>query len=839
MFALTLVRAISASVESSLAGQAKTSMGADLMISARAPLDETRAKELTADLQQKGARSTNQIRFYSMLSREGGKGEQSTQLVRVRAVGSDFPFYGSIETNPARQFERLMDAPQVVLDQQIARRLKLKAGDVVKIGELSATVLGEFISRPGSPAADFSLAPSLYLHERYLADTKLLQTGSRVSYERYFALPETVDAEQWKRKAELDDVEAAQLSEGVRISTAEEETSNMQRFLDRLSGFLTVVAQVTLLLGAVGIGSSMRTFMLAKLDHAAIFRVIGVTPRGLFAIYGMMAMWIASIGCALGAIVGVLFPFVLSRTLAALGRGFLPEGISLSLEPSAAAYGALAGLLSTIAFTLLPIWQVALVSPLRILRRDVESQGGKYARRKIAWLSLLCSVIVVGLMISVSSGGIDQIGTAFLLAVFLCAAVLWVLATLMLRGSRWLSSHATSYAIRQGLANLHRPGNQTRSVIVSVGLGVLLLSTMFILQSSLQRAISIDQQRELPNLFVIDIQTDQLADVMGKIQAARADQIEESPMIAARVAAINGSPLSEGPPETEEDDGKKDKGEPSSASRDRDRVRTREYFISYRAELIESESLTQGEFWSAKPDRQEASIDAELAGALGIQLGDILTLNIQGLPLDAIVTSFREIHWQAVRPNSLILLSPGEIEDAPRQHVVSFRVSEDRRYEAQANLIRLFPNLTVIDITEATKTVKLIITRISAVFRGLGSLTILAGILVLGGAVTSGRHARQREAMLLKVVGAKRATLRNILITEQIALSSLGALLGWLLAEIIARALWPIFLSIPVVVPYEFIAPLVLSTVILSAALGTILSRRVSQSPALEILRQE
>ncbi len=859
VFALTLVRAVTASINGSLAGQAQTTMGADLMISARRPLKDTRAQALTRELQQRGARSANQTRFYSMLSRgdqsraePGGEqgspkqssNEPSTQLVRVRAVGSDFPFYGKIDTVPARQFERLEDAPQVVIDGQIARRLQLKPGDVVKIGELSATVLAEFISRPGSPTAGFSLAPSVYLHERFLPQTKLLQTGSRVSYERFFAVPKDFDVDAWKQEAELEELESDQLSDGVSISTAEDETSNMQRFLDRLSGFLTVVAQVTLLLGAVGIGSSMRTFMLAKLDHAAIFRVIGVTPRGLFAIYGMMALWIASIGCVLGATCGVLFPLALSRVLAALGQGFLPEGLTLSLEPMAALYGALAGLLATIAFTLLPILQTALVSPLRILRRDVESQGGKRSRRKIIGLSLGCSLLVGALMVSVSSAGIDKIGTAFLAAVLLCVAVLWVLATLLLRASRWLSSRAQSYAIRQGVANLHRPGNQTTSVIVSVGLGVLLLSTMFILQSSLQQAISIDQQRGLPNLFVIDIQTDQLSEVMGKIRAAGADEIEESPMIAARIAAINGTPLSEEARGTDgggenEESAENGAGERSSEARDRDRVRTREYFISYRDALIESESLSQGQFWSAQTKRQEASLDAQFAGSLGIELGDVLTLNIQGLPLDALVTSFREIHWQAVRPNSLILLSPGEIEDAPRQHVVSFRVGDYRRYEMQSSLIGQFPNLTVIDITEATKTVKLIISRISAVFRGLGSLTILAGILVLGGAVTSGRNARQREAMLLKVVGAKRAILRNILLTEQIALSSLGAVLGWLLAEVLARVLWPIFFSVPVHVPYEFILLLVLGTVLLSAALGTVLSRRVSQSPALEILRQE
>jgi putative ABC transport system permease protein len=232
-------------------------------------------------------------------------------------------------------------------------------------------------------------------------------------------------------------------------------------------------------------------------------------------------------------------------------------------------------------------------------------------------------------------------------------------------------------------------------------------------------------------------------------------------------------------------------------------------------------------------------VDVELAKVLDLKLGDVLTLDIQGLPLDAVVTSFREIHWQAVRPNSLVLLSPGEIEEAPRQHVASFRIDDSRRYDIQSELIEKFPNLTVIDVTEAAKTIKLIIDRISVVFRGLGSLAILAGLLILSGAVASGRYARQRESMLLKVVGATRATLRKILITEQVALSTFGALAGWLLAEILSRGLWPLFFDVPIFVPYGLVVPFLLFTVMISTALGAAVSRKVSNRPALEILREE
>lgn len=832
VFALTLVRAISASVDRSLSGQARQTMGADLTLSASQPLEQTTAKALTEDLHSRGARSANQTRFYSMLSRRGETDQKSTQLVRVRAIGSGFPFYGSIETIPEGRFERLGEEPQVILDRQIAQRLRLKVGDSVKLGELTLTVAGQFIAKPGSPAAGFSLAPSLYLHERYLSETQLLETGSRVRYERHFALPPEVDAETWERRHEGESKREG--ADRLRITTAEEDNDNVQRFLDRLSGFLTVVAMVTLLLGAVGIGSSMRAFMRDKLDHAAIFRVIGVTRRGVFAIYGLMALWIAALGCALGAVTGVLFPLAIESTLRGLGEGFLPDGLTLSLQPGAAAFGVMAGLLSTVAFTLAPILQTALASPLRILRRNVESVDARRATRNALLVSALCVLAVGALVLSASDGGMRRVGTSFVLAVALCSVALWILASVMIGAARWLAKRVGSYAIRQGIANLHRPGNQTKGVVVAVGLGVLLLTAMFILQHSLQTAMSLDLNRQLPNLFIIDMQTDQVDEVIGLIEDQGATNIDESPMISARIAAINESPLSDD--ERAREDASENESNEGGRSQ---RMRTREYFVSYRPELIESETVSAGRFWKGTPARQEASVDAELAEVLDLKIGDTLTLNIQGLPLDAVVTSFREIHWQAVRPNSLILLSPGEIEQAPRQHVASFRIADSRRYDVQSRLIEQFPNLTVIDVTEAAKTIKLIIERVSVVFRGLGTLAIMAGILILSGAVASGRYARQRESMLLKVVGAKRSTLRKILITEQIALSSFGTLAGWLLAEILSRGLWPLFFDVPIFVRYALVLPFLLFTVLLSSALGAIVSRKVSNRPALEILREE
>jgi hypothetical protein len=280
--------------------------------------------------------------------------------------------------------------------------------------------------------------------------------------------------------------------------------------------------------------------------------------------------------------------------------------------------------------------------------------------------------------------------------------------------------------------------------------------------------------------------------VLSMLSAVSTEQLSLSPMISARIAAVNGRSVDQ-----------------SGVARDdvqrswEDRMRTREYFVSYREELLSSESLTIGQFWSGRPEQQDASLDRGLGQALGIQLGDTLALDIGGLPLEARVTSFRDIHWQALRPNSMILLSPGEIEAAPKMMVAFVRVpSAPQREALQAELVARYPNLSVVDAAEAAQTVLAIVSRISHVLTALGTLALLVGAVILGGAVAAGRFARQKEAMLFKVLGASRADLRWMLGAKYALLALLGTLAGWFLAEAIGRVAVPRLFDAAADVPY-------------------------------------
>ena len=822
VLAITAIRTLTRSLRADIESQGQTLLGADLLLDSPQPLERGPARALLDDLLSQGARAAVSVRFYSMLARASEKpGVPGTQLIRVRAVGDGFPFYGSIPSLPPGQWARLGEQPAVLVDPSVARRLGLEPGDRVRLGRLEAVVLGEFVKAPGSAAAEFSMAPYVFVHERWLSATGLLATGSRIQYERLFALP-AARAAEWKER-HWDDALAAHV--GVR--TSEEAAANVRRFLTRLSRFMTLVGLVTLFLGALGIGSALHAFMRSKLDHAAVLRCLGATSRDVFAVYALLALGIAGVGSALGALLGAFVPLALAGVSSGLGAELLP--VEMTLRPSGAAvlHGALAGVLATFAFTLLPIFRTASVSPLRVLGRTGTALPAAGSRRT----ALLGFGVALGSVFGLSAAETESARVALWFTAGITAAlgVLFVLAWAIRALARRLGPRLPSFRLRQGVANLERPGNQTTAVIVALGLGFVLLATLLIVQRSLEGLLAIEARAELPNLFVIDIQPDQRADVETELRAVSTEQLSFSPMISARIAAVEGRAVDQ-----------------SGVRRDdvqrgwEDRMRTREYFVSYRAQLLPSEELTSGEFWSGRPERQEASLDKGLGEALGIALGDTLRLDIGGLPLEARVTSFRDIHWQALRPNSMILLSPGEIEGAPKMFVASLRVpSAAQRQALQAQLVARHPNLSVVDAAEAAQTVLAIVSRVARVLTALGTLAIVVGAVILAGAVAAGRFARQKEAMLFKVLGASRADLRWILGAEYALLALLGTFAGWLLAELIGRIAVPRLFDAVADVPYGALALLGLSALLLNTLVGLFVGRRVSDQPPLAILREE
>lgn len=822
--AITAVRGVTGAVRQGMLGQSRQLLGADFALRGNQALAGAQAERITQQLQASGARSAEGVRFYSMLARQasGSAATESAQLVRVRTFSEGFPFYGSIETEPPGAFARLSEEPSVLLDPSVSERLGLSPGDRVRLGDLSATVLGQFVKLPGTLGAEFSMAPYLMLHHRFVGQTGLLATGSRIRHERFFQLPPQASPEALKERY----WEAA-LDENLSLQTPEDAAGNVRRFLRRLSDFLTLLGLVTLILGGLGIGSALGAFMRERVDHAAVFRCLGARPRDLAWVYGLLALIVASVGCLSGAAFGALAPLLMSGLLQQVADGLLPVQFSGTPALLAAAHGSLLGLALTLGFTLVPIWATATAPPLRVLGRATSGNASASRARTSGAVALCCGLAAVLITASLATGS-AWLGIGFALSVGGALALLWGLARLGLRLGRFVGPRLPSFHLRQGVASLHRPGNQTTAVVVAVGMGFLLLGTVVTLQRSLLGLLALESRAELPNLYVIDIQPDQAPGVERLARQAGAVGFSLSPMIGARIQSVNGEALDKSAVERRA-------GERTRA----DRLRTREYFVSYRDQLLDSEEIIEGRFWSGRPAEPEVSLERSVAGSLSIGLGDRLTLDIQGLPLETVVTSIREVRWQSMQPNSMILLSPGPIEQAPKMFVGAGRVQDPaRRARLQRELVAAHPNLTIIDAEQAVKTLTSLVQRLGVLFRGLALLSVLTGVVILAGAVAAGRFARQREALLLRVVGASRRDLRRILLVEYVSLAGLGLFGGWLLLEVLARVAAQTVFDMPADVPYALLGAGAAGVIGLNAAVGLLLGRSVSTRRPLDLLRE-
>ncbi|HEX2882485.1 MAG TPA: FtsX-like permease family protein, partial [Polyangiaceae bacterium] len=495
VMALTAIRTVTENVTTGITGQARQVMGGDLALKGNEPLSNGHAQMLTRDLLQHGARLARNTQFYSMLVRQKPAeqtGSLQTQLVNVRAVGDGFPFYGEVETVPARQWAALGQAgsaqpPGVLVDPSVMHALALNPGDPVKLGELSAVVLGTVTKRAGSITSEFSLAPILYVHERHVAATQLIKTGSRIRYENVFALPVGMSADDWKEGRWNQAMDA-----NLRIQTSREAASNVQRFLSRLSKFLTVVGLITLFLGALGIGSALHTFMASRLDHAAVLRCLGARSRDLFAIYLLVGLLVALSGSVIGVLVGALIPTALATGLSSLSAGLLFVDVPTGISPSAMVHGLLAGVAAALGFTLTPVWRTAAVSPLRVLGRSTGGLGAARSGAQYAGLVGVAALTLIAFVLTVSQTDSWQTGLAFTASIAAALGALFVVSrSVVLLVRRW-GGRLRSFHLRQGLANLQRPGNQTGAVVVAVGMGFLLLGSILTIQASVEKLLEIE-----------------------------------------------------------------------------------------------------------------------------------------------------------------------------------------------------------------------------------------------------------------------------------------------------------------------------------------------------------
>ena len=827
--ARVFVGSLTSAAESALAREARPLLGGDLEIAGNRPLDAARRAQLVA-LLPAGARSAEVSSFVSM-ARVG----DATRLVEVRAVGSGWPLVGAVTldagplhvTSLASAFAGRDGLPGVAVQGDLLPLLGARLGDHLRLGNADFVITATVSDEPGVGANPFTLGPRVLMPAAALAATGLSGFGSRVRHQLVVALPDagagealaTTLASAWGLERGESGFGARGPDTGdIQVRTAREAQFGLARMFDRLGDFLRLLALAALLLGGVGVASLVRAFVAERLDVAATLAVLGATPGRVARIVLMQTLALAAMGAALGAVLGALAQWAAISAL----RGRLPLGLEPALDRGALGWGMGVGLLVAGAFAAGPLIAVRRLPPLAVLRGETpDLRGGAPALAMMGFGAVAVAVIASYEARSWWVGG------GFVLALAVGALVLRLSGGVALQMLARLRPRAVG--LRHGLANLGRPGLRAGAAVVAIGLAALLIATLAIYRESLERELDPALRGDLPALFVVDLQDDQRDAFAALVRdETGTDALGLSPMLMARyrgrVSATSESAAG-----------------PSREDQQRRFFRDREQRLTWRDKPGPDETITAGR-WPADdptdPTRAEVSLEQTFAERLGVDVGDRLRFQIQGVTLEATVVGLREVRFASLRPNFFIVANPGALAEAAPTWIAAIAdLPAEDRTRLQGRIVSEFPNATVIDIAAVGRTVRSVVGKIIDALRLVAGFALLAGVAVLAGVCLAGARERRLDAALLRVLGARDRTIAAALLAEFGAIGAIAATLGTALALGVAWFL-VLRLGLSLVVPWLWLGGLVAGITLLSACAALVVSRQVFSAPPLTVLRE-
>jgi putative ABC transport system permease protein len=811
--ALVAVGSLRDNLRRAVEEQTKALLGADLVITSRTAL----TPEAEQFIHGLGGEQAREIAFNSMLVVPGAGG--ATRLVQVRALRGGFPFYGEFATTPAAARGEIASGANALIEEGLVVQYGLKPGDTVKLGTGEFRVAGGLLKVPGESAAGITaLAPRVFIPLEAVTATGLLKQGSLARYRVYLKFPENTDVEQRVR----------QLREKFRelrlgFDTVEERRRELGAALTQVNSFLMIAGFASLFLGAIGIATAVHAHVRQKIPTVAVLRCLGASSLQAFAVYLIQGVGLGLAGALAGAVVGVGVQLALPVVL----RDVLPFSFEFFVSWPAVGGGVGVGVLISVLFALLPLLEIRRVSPLLALRSAFAETGGG---RDWLRVLLLVAIAAVVFAFAILQMGNVRIGAAFAGMLFFGFAVLAGLAKVIAWAARRLNVRRLPFAWRQGVANLHRPNNRTVLLLVSLGMGTFLMMTLYLTRDTLMAQLRVMGGGERPNLMLFDIQDDQVESI-SRIAAANGAPVRaEAPIVTMRISGLKGRPVAEV---------LKDPQARVAAWTVR-----REYRSTYRSALVETESVIAGKFVGEAPAGAESvpvSLEENLARDLGVKLGDAIEFDVQGVPVKTVVGSLRKVEWQRLAPNFFVVFPAGVLEGAPKFHVMALRVTDPAASaRVQQAVVREHPNVSAIDLGLIMQTIDSVYAKASFVVEFLALFTVVTGVIVLAGAVLIGRGQRVRESVLLRTLGATKRQVNRIMLAEYLALGTLGAAVGavlavganWGLARFVFKLSW----STP------SLAVLVIGWLAVSAVTivtGLLSSRGICDHPPLEVLRQE
>lgn len=749
--ALVAVGSFASSLERTVGRSARALMGGDVEIRSTQPLSPA-GQAVVAEMARGGV-LVLPVQEMVAMSAAGGR----SQIVELKTVAPGYPFYGELVTEPAALLGTLVGKGRALVHPSLLQKLGASVGDHMKIGEADFVISGIIRQEPDRSVGVFSLGPRVMIAPEDLPGTKLVRPGSRVRHRVLFRVPAGTSADAFKGAL------AARLPDtAARITTYAQAQPGVRRFWDQLTVYLGLTGLVALMVGGIGVATSVRAFVRGKLDTIAVLKCLGAGWRQVLAAYLLQTVLLGLGGSLLGAALGTAFQLALVPALSPL----LPIPLEASMSLRSVLAGLAMGTGLTLLFALWPLLDVRRVPPALILRRDVEARLP--GRRP--WLAGI--PIAAGLAaLAFWQAGSFKVGGLFVGGLAGALLLLGLTARLVIAGAKRLP-RLRSLAWRQAVANVHRPGSHAGVVLVSLGLAVMLIVAVALLEQSLRAELADRGPERSPAFFFIDIQRDQVAPFTRLVTDFSGHAPELTPVVRSRLATVNGASVADDPRQKHEGVW----------------YLSREYVLTWGVETPAHNVVIAGRWWTADEARGEAliSVEEDIAKNLGVTIGGTLGFDIQGVTVQARVVNIRHVDWQTFNTNFFVIFSQGALDGAPSTWIATARAAPADESAVQSAVTAAFPNITAIPVREVLERIAGVLDQIALAIRLLSGVSIATGLIVTAGALGVSRHQRLYQSVILKTLGATRGFVARVFALEYAILGVAAGLCGSLLAAALA-----------------------------------------------------
>jgi putative ABC transport system permease protein len=729
--AIAGVNSLSQSITSSIASQGRELLAGDIRfeLNNRVATDEEKAfiDSLGAVSVSSGLRSMARLPDGS-----------NQALVELKAVDGAYPLYGTFDSEPAAPLGDALAENSGVYDALAAplllERLGIKTGDEILLGTARIRVAGTIVREPDALSDGFGFAPRLLISKQALDASGLVQTGSLVEHTYKVKVADSSSVPALRRQAEEKFPQA-----GWSVRTSQNAAPALTANITRFSQFLTLVGLTALIVGGVGVANAVRAYLDSKRGVIATFKCVGAPASMVTTIYLIQILLIALIGIGIGLVLGALIPFIAAQFLA----GVLPVSTAFQIYPGALGLAALFGLLTSLAFAILPLGHAREVPATALFRE----QGFERARLP-PWPYLVAAALCLGALagLAIFTAYDRTISLTFLGAIAFSFVVLRGVAILVAMLAR-RAPRVSSPALRLAIGNIHRPGALTPSVVLSLGLGLALLVTLALIDGNLRRELTGNLPERAPNFFFVDIQSAEVEGFRSLLQTSLPEgKVIEVPMLRGRILAFNGQDVTKmNVPPAGQWVLRGDRG------------------ITYAKNKPENSTLTEGDWWT--PDytgEPLVSFSSEEAGELGLKIGDTVTVNVLGRNLTAKIANFRKVEWESLSINFVMVFSPNTFAGAPHAWLATVIDPGATAAEEAATLkavTNAYPTITSVRVKDALDIINVLVGQLATAIRAAAAVALVASILVLAGALAAGNRARTHDAVVLKTLGATRSTL--------------------------------------------------------------------------------